>query len=421
MKKRKEGVFKDPSSLRIANQLEVIEEIRKRPISCTELSSILNLSNVALKNITDELVAENIIFPVANNYQTQEAKERGRKRVLYALNDEIGVFAVIDFSGRDIVVVISDMSNRIIARDIVPNVLYIDANTLKEAAEKIRGLLSKRKLEDKQLLGIALSSPGKFDKNTYDFINAPRIKNFRHLNFKKFFENEFGVRVDMYNDINMGLRGEIVFGSIPKTAENVFFAYIDITAGSALMLNGEYYLGSNGFAGELPNLNELDEYSTLWGGKFFTITDIFKEIQDISKSSKDSFYSQNEYRLDEIIERYQSNDPIVLSAVDKSAKINAIELLTMANMLDLDCICIEGRILDFGKAYYDSLLKYFRLYDANFNTVNIITSSLNHDANILGAVDQASKNYLLSRFVEIAKKRKTSATYVTESALNSFI
>lgn len=409
MKKEKAAILKTPSNIRIANQIVVMDCIRERPISCTELSKKLSLSNPALKLITEELLEEKLIVPYIS--VNKGKKGRGRQRVLYTVDNDIGVFASIDLSGRDMVFCLSDPSNQILIKDTVKHVIYIDENVLKEISNKIRNMLQSDVANNRPLLGICISSPGKFDKLTHNFISAPRVKDYKTLNIKKFFEKEFNVDCEMFNDINLGLAGEARFGSIPKDAKNVFFVFIDITSGSSLMFNGELYTGSNGFAGEMANINEIDESSRNYLGRFFTITDIYVEIHKLSKDSSDPFFKQEVFQLSDIVERYKQGNPIVLKAVDKSARLNALQLLSIANLLDLDYICLDGRILDFGKDYYEALLSYFRQYDKNFNTVQIITSSLNHDSNLLGAVYQASNKYLLSRFAEMAKKRTNLNNY----------
>ncbi len=407
--KKEDTLFKTPSNLRIANQRRVIDAIRRRPSSCSELAESLSLSNPALKNITDELLKEGLILQFA---PLQEGKKsRGRAKILYEINENIGVFGAIDLSGRDLSLCISDANNRILARDEVKNVLFIDKTSLEEIADKLKSLLKKDAVKGRKLLGVCVSSPGKIDRETSYFVAAPRIVDCHHVNLKEFFESRFNVPVEVHNDVDMGLRGEARFGAIPKDARNVYFAFIDITSGSSLLIDGDIYRGSNGFAGEMPNINPVDEESKNCHDRFFTLTDLYLKIKETGKDENDSFYKQDTFSLKDVVERYKQKDKIVLKAVDFSAKMNALKLLFIANLLDPDCICLEGRIFDFGRSYFESILKYFRLYDANFNTASIILSSLSHDANLLGAASVANDYYLLTRFAEMANKRTTREGY----------
>ncbi len=407
--KNEDSLFKTPSNLRVANQRSVMEAIRVRPSSCSELSESLGLSNPALKNITDELLKEGLILQFAP--ASEKKKSRGRAKTIYGINDGVGVFAAADLSGRDLSVCIGDANNRILARDEVKNVLLIDNDALEQVAAKIEGLLKSPAVNGKKLLGVCISSPGKIDQQTSFFIAAPRFVNYRQVNLKEFFESRLHVPVEVHNDIDMGLVGEARFGSIPKEARNVYFAFIDITSGSSLMIDGHMYRGSNGYAGEMPNINPVDEVSATCNDRFFTLTDLYLKIKELGKEEGDPFYKKDIFHLSEVIERYKQKDKIVLKALDYSARVNALKLLFIANLLDPDCICLEGRIFDFGKPYFDSILKYFRLYDANFNTALIILSSLSHDSNILGAVSTANDHYLLVRFAEMANKRTSREGY----------
>ena len=419
MRKENPSLLKTPSNLRIANQIAVMEAIRKKPSSCSELSHLLSLSAPALKKITEELHAESLIIQYTPEKKGKQG--RGREKVLYSLNDDLGVFASIDLSGRDLSYCLSDLSNRILARGSIPNVIYIDSDVLSLLVERVKEMLLSPAAKGRPLLGLCISSPGKIDPVSGYFVSAPRFTDYRKLNLREFFSSALKTEVEARNDIKLGLLGELKFGAIPKDCRNAFFAHIDVTSGSSFLFNGEIYLGSNGYSGEMPNISPVDEISSSYFDRFFTITDIFVAIKEFGKDDPDPFYSKATFSLSEVIDRYRKKDKIVLKAVETSAKKNALKLLEIANLLDPDCICLDGRILDFGKGYLDSIQKYFRLYDANCVTTSLFTSSLDHDANLLGAVAEASDHYLLSRFVEMAKKRTNRDDYDAEAYFSSRI
>lgn len=419
MRKAGSSILKAPSNIRVANQIAVMEAIRKRPSSCSELSCLLSLSAPALKKITEELHAESLII----QYEPEKKKKqgRGREKVLYSLNDEIGVFASIDLSGRDLSYCLSDLSEHILLRGSIPNVIYIDSSILNQLVGCVQKMLLSPEAKGRPLLGVCISSPGKIDPVSGYFVSAPRFTDFRKLNLREFFSLALHTEVEVKNDIKLGLLGEAKFGAIPKGSKNVFFAHIDVTSGSSFLFGGQTYLGANGYSGEMPNINPVDEVSSSYFDRFFTITDIFVAIQEMGKGLSDPFYSKRTYSLSEVVERYRKKDKIVVQAVELSAKKNALKLLSIANLLDPDCICLDGRILEFGKDYFESILKYFRLYDANCVTTSIFTSSLSHDANLLGAVIESSDHYLLLRFAEMAKKRTNREDYDAETYFSSRI
>lgn len=405
--------LKNPIIVRIANQYQVVLLLKKKPRSCADLARKMSLSNVALKNITDELQKENIIVSYVKN-----TTKKGRFPNIFSLNENIGVFCSVDLSRRNLIVAISDINDNIIAKEIIANILYIDDDALKQVVEAINRLM---KNESRPLLGICISTPGEFDQVTKDFTYAPRIVNYTKMNFRYYFNNIFHVPVSVCNDVNLGLLGEYCFGdSIPKDAKSVYYVFLDFVAGSSLMFDGDIFIGSRGHSGEPAHYKNIDgpEYS----GRFFTINDIYKEIHDrANKYPNDCFYKQDVFSFDEVVERYRQGDKLINEVVEKSAKINAIQLLSVSNLLDLDYICVEGKMLELGNSYKDLLCRYFREYDGNKILTQIVFSSCNENANIYGAINKSNEVFFIGKFIELANKRTNTINNDVERFFTSKI
>jgi predicted NBD/HSP70 family sugar kinase len=405
--KQEENVWKNQSNLRILNQFKVVEALRKKPQSCADMASALGLSNVSIKRITDELYEENLIMTYAP--KSSKSFRRGRKPFFFTINTDVGVVAAIDLSGRDLRIAVADLTNTILVEDTIPDVIYIDVKVLERVADALKALLARPEVSNYPLLGICVSTPGEFDETTFDFVYAPRILDCQHINLKTFFRSRFDVDVSVCHDMNLGMVGETKFGAIPPEFKNVYLCSIDYLAGSSLLLNGTVYRGTHGFAGEITSLNPLDEHAAqCFSGQFFTIGHIFDEIKKAAKDHpEDPFYAADKLHLRDVVRRYEDRDPVVKAAIDKSARYNAIQMLSVANLLDLDAICIQGRILEFGPHYLELVKRYFRGYDANRNTTEILASPLGDRANLLGAVYQAGIVFFMNRFLSMARKRNS--------------
>ena len=86
--------FKGLSLIRKDNQKKVVSILKKYGnASCAQLSSTLNLSNVALYNIMEDLRQKNIVKAMSD-----KSTIVGRKPSIYALNESFGLFAVVDYS-----------------------------------------------------------------------------------------------------------------------------------------------------------------------------------------------------------------------------------------------------------------------------------------------------------------------------------
>ena len=99
------------------------------------------------------------------------------------------------------------------------------------------------------------------------------------------------------------------------------------------------------------------------------------------------------------------------AALERSAQANALALLAMANLLDVEYLVIQGRIEVFGEEYRKKIDDYFHAYDLNHNTAKILYSSLKSQANLLGALYQGSNLFYLRRFGELTSERTGSDHY----------
>jgi predicted NBD/HSP70 family sugar kinase len=401
------------NNIRVSNQIAVVEALKEGPKSCSELANSLGLSNTAIKKIVVELLNNKLISYDRSKDDTAPSKKKGRKPIPFCLNKNKGLVAAIDLSGRDMSLCLANLGNEILVRSFVKDVLYIDEKVLLRIVDCLRDMLNDKKVKGMSLLTICISSPGKIDKATGGYFYAPRIIDYKNINLPKFFSKYFNVDTYVYKDTNLGCVGEKRFGVIPNDAKNVYFAFVDITSGSSLIIDGKLYEGSNGFAGELSDYRPVDGPSKeSRNGKFYTITEIFADIIQRSKTHPEHpLYGKEVLHLQDVVDLYNKRDSLVTAAVNLSAKYNAIEMLAVTNLLDLDYIVIEGRILEFGETYEQLLIKDYNEYDANHNSAKILFSSLNYEANLLGAAYQGTTMFFLKRFEEMAMERTNSRNY----------
>lgn len=409
--KIEQNIWQNQNNIRVANQIKVINLLKQNPMSCSMLAQKLALSNTAVEKIVDELYEKKLLV---NEIYENNTRKKGRRPILYKLNNKLGVVGAIDLSGRDIKICLADISNRILINDYIYNVIYIDKKIIDEIIDKIKKMLQDKVVKNMELLTICISSPGKIDKKTSRYVYAPRIKNYKNLDPRKLLSDAFNVDVFMYNDVNMGLVGEKHFGYLlNKEFENSCFVHIDITVGSSLFLNGQMYEGSYGFAGEIPDYNIIDDISkNAYKNRYYSITDIFINILKNVKNVPDHpFHGKNTLKIEEVCNLFYSNDKIVCEVVEESAKYNALQLLNVANLLDLEYIVLEGTILSFGEKYKNLLNKYYKTYDNNHNNAKLVYSTLDNEAILLGVIYQAINMFFIKQFQELVAKRTNNSNY----------
>ncbi|KAF7771413.1 glucokinase [Pseudoalteromonas citrea] len=120
-------------------------------------------------------------------------------------------------------------------------------------------------------IGISLGVPSSVRVADGYIIETVNIPNWHSVSLKELLCSKFGLPVVVHNDANCFTYGEYQYGShLP--CDNFVGITLGTGLGSGVVLNGELYTGSNGFAGEFGSFTYLEGivegYSS---GQFFKL------------------------------------------------------------------------------------------------------------------------------------------------------
>lgn len=400
------------NEIRIDNQIEIINLLRRNKRTTTELAKRLGVSFTAISNIIDELVKNNLI-----KYSSKkESKTRGRNPVFVELNCDEGVICCVDLSSYFIRIVIASLDNQIIVEDTIPDFAFLTQEHLEQIEQSIKNLLKRPEVKNRKLLSICIASPGLIRPDSYEYVYSRRLSGQTTINPVTYLTNAFNVKVEMHNDVRMGCLAELKYGVFPKKPFNGLFIHIGFFSSLSLVLNGKIYEGSNGFAGETPvyDLEEKNYKSRIWNSRFCPMFEISRTIQNEKQLP---LTQANAYiDVNKIIEDYKNGDPVTVKAVEESAKINAMTIFGLATILDIEYVVIEGLILEFGESYLD-LVKQFvgKLSSATVAIrARILSSGLKEESSMIGACHQAASMYFLESIENATKERINLSDFVID-------
>jgi predicted NBD/HSP70 family sugar kinase len=404
------SIYERQNSIRVSNQLAAIACFRNGPLCPSVLAKKIHLSVTASIKIVEELTSYSILLPCE-----PEGRERhkGRQPSFFTLNENAGIFISVDLSSSLVRIALSDVFNHLLKESDIEDVNLIDEAVLEGIVKEVNALLASSEARGRKLLGICVSSPGKIEKDNGHYIYAIRIPEYRQLNLLDYFKNLYHVPTFVYHDLLLNCVGERMSGAFPSGTKNVLYAYIDRDAGSALYLNGHLFEGSHGFAGEDANFHVVEGvHEAPFQGRYYSLSDLYSSLlSQAQKDPKHPFHGLKELHFRQVKELALQGDPLVLRGLEESAQINAMRLLAITNLLDLDELLVGGRMVEFGDAFKKPLEKYYHLLDANLNTAVIHYSTLQGQAGILGASHQISNLYFLEQAETMTKERTTSSSY----------
>lgn len=375
--------------LRRRNKEDIINLLRQQSRSYSEIARVLKLSNTAIANIADDLIADDIIC--------RSSDTKGRAGINLSINSEFGYVIAIDFSRWDVSYCAADFSGRILTRRSL-GALQFSYKELEKLINTVYELKEDPSLQGKTLRCISIASPGKIDKESGKFLLNPRFKGLKDISLQEVFAKEFGCLVVVNNDINLALSGEKMYGFSLEEVSNALMLHVDVGTGAALLINGKVYEGSRGFAGEIGYfklnmlLSDEDNYGNLNFANYYDSTSLYsslsivkREIASGAESIIQDWIKKKEIHWDEItiemmIDAYRKADKLVIKIVHSAAKVIGTFAYCVAELLDVEKIVLNGSVVEFGQNYLDEIGKYTGGY-------TVVYSTLRSAATVMGAID----------------------------------
>lgn len=377
---------KNQSLARELNNKIVINKLKEKPFSGTELSKELSLSNATLSSIFNSFLSINLIKKVSSDTKSGV----GRKLVKYAINDEFGLVIIVSITGNSLEVVASSLNNETLYK-VTKDIEKYDLKTIYETIVVIKDILILKEFRDIPLRNIILSLPGLIDKKTGELQVSPQFDQeiFKNKNsLLQLFEENFKCPVYLENDSKLMTLGEIAT-QVFKERKNGAVIYIDEGVGSGIVIGNKLFYGSRGFAGEIGlidlNGKPLDEYISL---------------RSLSLKAKEIL--NRPINNAELIELYKNNIEIK-KLVLESAKYLAFGLKQLINVLDLDYFILNGRVKEFGKEYIDIVNNEIK--KSNDNAITVY-SVLDENPIIVGAKEIGSDYALTMALKELENYEK---------------
>lgn len=384
------------NDIRTNNQIQILEILRRRDRTITDIANHLKISFTAASNIIDEMQQEGLVKVTA---VTPIKASRGRIPNYVSINLDKGIVCAIDLSSPDINVVIATLNCNIIAIETIKNAIFITQEHLEQVELLIKKMLASPEVADKKLLSICIASPGLIRRDNFEYADVFRIPNFKNINPVLFFKNAFNVDVEMHNDIRIACLAELKNGAFPKRPFNGLFVHIGTSCGLCLLIDGKIYKGTNNFSGEL--IAETGDKDIEYVYRLGQLQGFWEILCSINKETKIG----DPLNMDKIIEDFNNNDPNTREAVIHSCKLNALTLAALSALMDVETIVIEGPILKFGEEYLNMLRKYTLLYSPIEMRARICSSITTERNSILGACYQATSIYLSNSIEKMARKR----------------
>lgn len=384
-----EELGKNQSFARVLNNRIVLSELRKQPLSGTELSSMLKLSNATLSSILKSLLQEGLIKVLPQESKTS----KGRSRIVYTINENYGLVAIFSITSYRSNPAIVNLRGESIYESERKLADY-SFKTFKKEIDNIKDVLSRSVYQNVPIRYVVLSLPGLVNKKTGELQVSPQFNKELFSDsetLSQFFRNEFNCPVLLENDTKLMMLAELSSSSF-KGSDAGLLAYIDYGIGGAFEFSQELYLGSRGYAGEIGRLvvkvddesHHLDDFTSL--------------RRMTEKVSEKKGY---EVSMTELLSLYESGDKETKSIVLLGAKALGKAFKELVRVIDIDRFIISGFATNFGDEYLNTVID--EIEQANENVL-VRYSTIDENSIMCGGKELAISNALKEALDKIQER-----------------
>lgn len=261
-------------------RLRILKTIfESHTITISEIASKINLSFPTLNGIISELLQEGMID------QNEKGESiGGRKPNLYQLSN--GVFNILS-------VEIERFAIRLIVLDNNHNIVYAarsythqlskDHADIKDLTDIINKYISEEQISWDKITSIGIIMPGLVNSSTGENLTFYAGSFF---NLQSHLEILFSKSVFILNDVKSAAISELTYGAAQRL-QNVLIIQMDWGIGLGIIINGEVYMGSEGFSGEVGHMVFVEDGQLCYCGKRGCLETVASGVALVSRARED--------------------------------------------------------------------------------------------------------------------------------------
>ncbi len=158
----------------------------------------------------------------------------------------------IDIGGTNFRIGTLDAGGQILYFEKHSSRIFAAGNVLEVLSHAVIGYMTRYGITNRvRAVSMGVPSMVSYDRQT--ILSTPNLKGFDNLPLVRALSEKLGVRVFLERDVNFLLLHDLVTLGLDRTKTALGF-YIGTGFGNALYLNGAFYTGKNGAAGELGHI-----------------------------------------------------------------------------------------------------------------------------------------------------------------------
>jgi len=380
--------------------IEILDILRKSgPISRSDISQEMGINVVTISNYIDDFIKRNLVYE-----KELDVSEGGRRPVLLDLNPRAGFAIGVGLNLMNMVGLLVDLKGNIITKTQVSRPQASVKEVSECLLEIVREILRRSKGYAENIKGIGVGIAGLINKKDGSIHWPQKMDHYYtyasvDLPLKGLMEKEFNLPTLIENDATSACFGEHWL-DLEEGYKNVLYMFSGV--GCGIMINGEVYRGSLGYAGEVSvyNYKEQDLFNCQAGNPCFIkrwemdlgIVDDLKSILAKEKEKAGEFFRVTSTKMESVdlksifIASRAKNETAVL-VLEGAARRLGIKIAYLVNLLNPQVVVIGGGFEEAGEGFLNKVRS--TVMDWAFrqatSDLKIVYSQLRENAVAMGA------------------------------------
>lgn len=233
-----------------ARLLDLLLEIeREQTLSRGDVAARTGYSSFLVSRMCDELLRRGFVRETGTGSSTG-----GRPPTLLSVNPKLGRLVGVHIGTVNVRIVITDMAGKLLHYEkSLSRVETGPAEGLEHIATRIEAAIQKTAATDAPIRGMGIGISGVLDRETGSTLYWPKVPQWSNVPVKQFFVARFGTVVELEDTPRTMALAERRYGRGGRV-QSFLYVMVGAGVGAAMHLNGDWYTGANGFAGEFGHL-----------------------------------------------------------------------------------------------------------------------------------------------------------------------
>ncbi len=325
--------------IRAINRSHVLNAIKTYgPIGRADIARRTGLSPATVTSISAKLISQNLVFE-----KSAGDSSGGRPPILLVINPKGGYVVGIKLTETNAVCALTDLEATVIAKASMPLSGHNPIRVVEDLAHMVTTFIREQKISKKQLLGVGVGLAGIVDANEGILRQSP-IYGWDNVPLRQMLQSKLNVPIYIENDVNTLTLTERWFGP-GQGVDNFLTVTVGRGVGLGIVVNGQFYRGQNGGAGELGHTTVDPKGPLCACGKHGCLEAYVGDpglIRAANEEYERGHLSVKVETIEELLQLAQSGDSSAIKIFKKAGSILGIAIANLINLFNPKKIIISG-------------------------------------------------------------------------------